>query len=172
MSRQILETHPRYILFSLDAIDQLYERMRGFPYAKVRDNIFRLLKLKDIISPETGTQVVATVSDENANAIFQLCSQWFGVVTQVSVQPRVTWETKHEPKKSCQESTVPHFVVLTNGDVVPCCIDWKGEVVLGNAFTQPLREMVKPAGLLNSNLCTHCTEYMWQPIPQFARFGR
>jgi len=34
------------------------------------------------------------------------------------------------------------IAVLVNGDVVPCCLDRNGDIVLGNALRQPLRDIL------------------------------
>ena len=35
-----------------------------------------------------------------------------------------------------------HFAVLSNGSVIPCCLDREGEITLGNIFTDDLSEIL------------------------------
>ena len=62
--------------------------------------------------------------------------------------------------------------VLSNGDVVPCCLDFNGEVVLGNVEEKTLREiwLDEPYQTLRQShvngdipeLCRECTVYKYQ----------
>ncbi len=41
------------------------------------------------------------------------------------------------------------IAILVNGDVVPCCIDSEGEIILGNIFEQSLDEILKSSKVQN-----------------------
>nr|NJM01829.1 radical SAM protein [Desulfobacula sp.] len=60
-----------------------------------------------------------------------------------------------------------HCGILTNGDVVPCCLDGNGEMVLGNCLVTPLEEILSSPraqnmvahfkkGELIESLCRRC----------------
>lgn len=48
---------------------------------------------------------------------------------------------RYERKKGCL-GLRHHFAVLSNGDVVPCCIDYDGHMKLGNVAEKPLAEIL------------------------------
>lgn len=60
------------------------------------------------------------------------------------------------------------LAILVNGDVVPCCLDSKGEAVYGNLFKTPLKTILeseemqnrlelRKKGRMNDALCQHCS---------------
>jgi MoaA/NifB/PqqE/SkfB family radical SAM enzyme len=60
-----------------------------------------------------------------------------------------------------------HCGILANGDVIPCCLDGNGEIVLGNCLVTPLEEILSlpraqnmtahfNKGELIEPLCRHC----------------
>ena len=62
---------------------------------------------------------------------------------------------------------IDHFGILANGTIIPCCLDSKGDINLGNIFTDNIKEVLKSNrvkdmvnGFKNNNrcenLCKHC----------------
>lgn len=60
-----------------------------------------------------------------------------------------------------------HFGIHADGTVVPCCLDHKADIPLGNVFKQPIREILDSAraqtirqgfanGVLTEDLCKRC----------------
>ena len=58
---------------------------------------------------------------------------------------RFTWPDAQAPEGSCSlfcYGLRDHFGILSDGTVVPCCLDSDGVIDLGNVFTQPLEEIL------------------------------
>lgn len=58
---------------------------------------------------------------------------------------RFTWPDTQAPEGGCSlfcYGLRDHFGILSNGTVVPCCLDSDGVIDLGNVFTQPLEEIL------------------------------
>lgn len=64
--------------------------------------------------------------------------------------------------------TRDQIAILVNGDVVPCCLDSSGVMVLGNCFSKPLKEILSSErfiemqdgfkkGIVKEELCKHCS---------------
>ena len=82
-----------------------------------------------------------------------------------------TWPT--ESVTDCGEEGFCHglldqIAILSDGTVVPCCLDSEGEINLGNIFNEPLIKIVSSErtvkmrenllkGKLSENLCRKCT---------------
>ncbi|MBE7060281.1 MAG: radical SAM protein, partial [Ruminococcaceae bacterium] len=60
------------------------------------------------------------------------------------------------------------LAILSNGDVVPCCLDADGEIVFGNIFKSALSQILETKRYktmynslserkLTENLCRHCS---------------
>ena len=58
---------------------------------------------------------------------------------------RFTWPDAQAPEGGCSlfcYGLRDHFGILSDGTVVPCCLDSDGVIDLGNVFTQPLEEIL------------------------------
>lgn len=53
------------------------------------------------------------------------------------------WDSEEEKESGFCMALKDQFGVLSDGTVVPCCIDHDGEINLGNAFTEDLGEILK-----------------------------
>jgi len=73
-----------------------------------------------------------------------------------------------EEKSGTCLGTRTHIGILINGDVVPCCLDSKGILKLGNIFHDSLEDIISSSLFkninegfknhqLNNNLCRNCT---------------
>lgn len=66
-----------------------------------------------------------------------------------------------------------HFGILSDGTVVPCCLDKDGEINLGNAFTEDLREILKSeraVKILEGFRNRRASEALCQRCPYARRF--
>ena len=79
-------------------------------------------------------------------------------------------------RRFCQYPSV-RLMCLANGDVVPCCVDWRAEMVVGNVNSQSLAEIWtgQPirklraelrAGVLTSSVCKSCTSFQSYSRPE------
>lgn len=58
---------------------------------------------------------------------------------------RFVWPDKERPelgKEVFCYGLKDHFAILSNGSVIPCCLDREGVITLGNIFTDPLEEIL------------------------------
>ena len=90
----------------------------------------------------------------------------------LSVEKEFVWPSEEkEPDDSCEAYCLglkSHVAVLSDGSVVPCCLDSDGEMTLGNIFTSSLRECISSPRAVNiktafankksyERLCRKCT---------------
>ena len=67
-----------------------------------------------------------------------------------------------------------HFGILSDGTVVPCCLDHNGDIALGNIFTQPLDEILQSprAKAMQSGFsCRRATEELCRKCGYARRFN-
>jgi len=50
-------------------------------------------------------------------------------------------DRSRQSDKPCMSMLFDHFYVLTNGDVVMCCEDWSGKVVVGNVVEESVKDI-------------------------------
>ena len=64
----------------------------------------------------------------------------------LSVEEEFTWpdlEGQQEEERGYCYGLLEHIAILVDGSVVPCCLDHKGQVVLGNILKQEMEEILQ-----------------------------
>ena len=67
-----------------------------------------------------------------------------------------------------------HFGILSDGTVVPCCLDREGAIALGNIFTQPMDEILqspRAKAMTAGFSCRRATEELCRKCGYARRFG-
>ena len=67
-----------------------------------------------------------------------------------------------------------HFGVLSNGTVVPCCLDHNGDIPLGNLFEQNVKEILnspRATAMRDGFSCRKATEELCRKCGYARRFG-
>lgn len=166
-------------VFSIHFPDE-YGNMRGWKYNKEWEKVFGLMSIG---VQQMGIKLEAmTMSDHGKihNDLQHLgihLYEWFGHdragslnKEQVKEQP-INFVTAHSRPVRCSKTiNYDQHVLLPNGDVVLCCMDYDTKHILGNLvtdcyqdlFTGPgmislLRENIKPC-FSSKSLCKSCTD--------------
>jgi radical SAM protein with 4Fe4S-binding SPASM domain len=177
-----------HLWISFDSIDkETYEKMRkGAVFEKTIENIAIFMKMKGNKKPKVTISSLIEVDKEefekfwsqfgNFSFLFKNYHNWRhedDIVKFTRVHKNIT-------SNPCLY-LVSSFCVLVNGDVVPCCMDYNGEEVLGNLKKQSIAEIwfgssaYKKLRVMhltgqkeNVTLCKGCTEY---PQPKVNKNG-
>lgn len=129
-----------YVNCSLHAATkETYEKIiKGPNYEKVRKNIDELLK-----KAKFKVQVSFVMDEDNIGDL-ELFKEQFG---KKAVGFQANWTGKKQSKfgrkgkrKPCQ-TIFQHMYILWDGRVVPCCMDYDGRYILGDANKQTLKEI-------------------------------
>jgi radical SAM protein with 4Fe4S-binding SPASM domain len=152
MSRALLKAGLNYISFSFDGFDkETYEKNRvNAVFDKTLNNIVTFLKIKKELS--AGTFVVLQIIDSNIRNKEKkedFLGRFKGLpLDKVSVRTPHNWggglsETGIEKTKKPISCTFPWYglTVFRDGKVVPCCQDYMGKIMLGDANVQGLKEI-------------------------------
>jgi MoaA/NifB/PqqE/SkfB family radical SAM enzyme len=188
LSLQLLQTNLTSIAISLDSIDpQQYSKIRcGSNLDIVLNNIDKLIFLKSQ-EPNSKTvidlvtiEMAATVGQAEAieqrfgdrvravggNIVVKKFAQWGGTFTTLAS------EEQTEEAQPCSQMEISE-IVQWDGSVVPCCLDYDGKLVLGNAYSETLesiwsgekytllRNRIR-AGDKTIPLCGAC-HHLWKP---------
>lgn len=191
---QIFESELDYISFSFDGYTkEQYEKVRvGAKYDKTITNILNFLKKKKELKskkPYTVLQTLITDADtyvpgnDQEKAFHDLFK---GLpIDEVNIRYPHNWgntlnETEqYKPKELNQENYSPcsylwaSMSILANGKVVPCCFDFEGDCVIGDANTHSIKEiwnndkmvefrqsMLDQTYEKHCGICTGCV-YLW-----------
>lgn len=168
MNHGLLTSGLDRIVFSLDGVDETYTKIRNFPYQKIEKNILSFLEDKKRLKSKTKVDVSMVICNETKSSLARFKKRWLPLADAVRVQPQNTYQ-KSERKKPCFELWRGNIIVLWDGAVVPCCVDFNGTLKLGDANKQTLKEIFN-APLFQKirltqkegkfpEICHFCTEY-------------
>lgn len=170
---------PQVEVFSIHFPDE-YGNMKGWKYTEEWEKVFGLMSIG---VQQMGIKLEAmTMSDHGKihkdlqHLGIQLYN-WFGHdragslnKEQVKEQP-VKFVTRHEAPVTCSKTVnYDQHVLLPNGDVVLCCMDYDNKHILGNLVTQEYMDMFTGEGMINlirenvkpcfsdKSLCKSCTD--------------
>lgn len=164
------------VRFSVDGDPETHRRIRGVELGEVRERILEFLAERDRGGYRTKVDVSIVLNAETERVYPEFRRAWEPLVDFVNVQP---WVSFREPgrRAACRELW-RNVVVLSDGKVVPCCMDFEGFLEVGDAGQSTIEEIVNgPAyrRLRRRHLrgdfgfCNVCTEYGSELIsPRFS----
>jgi MoaA/NifB/PqqE/SkfB family radical SAM enzyme len=175
---QIAATHLSVVNISAETDAEMAREIRGIDLEDLRDNIRRLVARK---RPELEVKLALVAHERNADKIADVRRQWAGLIDNVKVSPVFRFNGE-DHTRICMELWRGNFNVLTNGDVMPCCVSIFGghpcDLVIGNVMNQTLDEivhgpvyekMLRDAVAGNPpKLCRSCSEFSSPRIPRRA----
>jgi len=167
MSRRLLRSGPDLIKISIDGGPKTYEKIRHFPYQRLRENLEEFLKLREETGSETWVEVSMVIYEETMDEVEAFISQWQGKVDAINFQPR--FFTLRSPRRRTCRDLWRLLVVLWDGRVTPCCADYDGQLIVGRADEQNLEEIFNGPAMRAlrkqhlrkkwSGLCDQCSFY-------------
>jgi len=147
MADKLLDSGLDFIKFSVDAgSKEDYDKIRiGGDWERVKNNIISFYKKRQArgaINPRITVFMIKQKSNEkNIAAHKTFWSEWADDVNISAVDNRA--ENKRELQGIAYPCFEPnHPTVLSNGKLVMCCLDYDGEMVLGDLKIQALREIM------------------------------
>ena len=189
MAERLLMARPSKIIVSLDGTDQeTYARLRG-PRAKFStavDNTRAAARLKLRLGSDVRITVRMIRLYANSHQAEAFRTFWEGEGLDVEIRGFFPWGEKDLAGLGAY-ATYPdnmpcpfpwqHLVVQWNGDVVPCCRDFNGSIVLGNVGNRTLKaiwnaesyrlfRLQHRRGDFDRNrTCRECTELYCATVP-------
>lgn len=165
MSEKLMRAGLDLIKISIDGGPQTYEKIRGFPYPKIKENLHEFLRLREATGGQTWIEVTMVVYEETIDEVETFLAEWKDKVDAVNLQPR--FFTLPRPARSPCRDLWRLLVVLWDGRVTPCCADYNGELIVGRADEKSLQDIFKGPAMLSlrkqhlqrqwSGLCERCS---------------
>lgn len=151
-SQELIEAGLDTVFISMDGINKkTYEGIRlNLNFDSVKENILNLLKLRDNQENcRPRIEFSFTVSESNESEIEQFKEYWQEKVDHINISYPHNFRGAYNANldDSCSQNCIPcfymwHYIfVLWNGDIVPCCLDYNGDCVLGNVNDSTLKEI-------------------------------
>jgi len=141
---EIINSGLDVIEFSVDGDEESYKTIRNFDYAQIVNNIEKLIELRNKSGSKLQIAIKMVIDEYTENKVDFLNKQWKEKVDYIKLIPRIFHEER-ERTTFCKELTGSYngrLVVLSNGNVVPCCVDYKGLLCIGNADKTPNLEIL------------------------------
>ena len=141
MIDKIIKSPLNIIRFSIDGSAETFKRVRGVELEKIEKNILKLKKEKDARRPGLSMGVVFTVEDETQEDVDEYIEHWKTIVDHVRTQPKLIQSPRKEPCPEPFGKDYGKLVVLWDGTVIPCCVDYNASLKLGNAHKERVGDL-------------------------------
>ena len=141
MIDQIVASPLSIVRFSIDGSAETFERIRGVPLQKIENNILKLKRKKQAARPSLSLGVVFTVEDDTWQEVSPYIRHWEGIVDHVRTQPKLIQSPRREVCPEPFGKEYGKLVVLWDGTVIPCCVDYNATLNLGNAWTDRVADL-------------------------------
>ena len=125
--------------------------MQGLEYEKTKEGLLSFLKLRNTMGVDTKVQLSYLVLPENEKDTEDFRSYWEPKVEALEIwKPHNFGDGKSYRERSedvslkttCGRPESGPLQIQWNGEVVPCCYDYNNKIILGNAFEQPVLEIL------------------------------
>lgn len=141
MRRRIVDSPLSIIRFSIDGSAETFKRVRGVELENIRDNILRLRDLKEKERPELSMGVVFTVEEDTWQDAEPYIEEWSAIVDHVRLQPKLIAGPRIDACPELFGKDYGKLVVLWDGTVIPCCVDYNATMKLGDAWETPVLDL-------------------------------
>ncbi|KAF0135256.1 MAG: putative molybdenum cofactor biosynthesis protein [Candidatus Saganbacteria bacterium] len=127
------------INFSLEAVGDAYEKNRGVPYSFFSEALSSLLSKRAISGSRLRVGLNIAKIGACETALRNIYEEWAGKVDVIDVEPIMGGKSSRR-RLPCR-TLWRNVVVRWDGIVLPCCIDMKSSLVMGDAKTASLKEI-------------------------------
>ena len=164
--RAVVDSGLDMMYISMDGIDETYTKVRGIQYHTVAENLHTLNRLRNDKNKKMPIVLSVTIFEETEQEIEKVRREWGSIVDHVVFQPLIRSDRKRT--RRCRQPW-RQLAILWNGDVIPCCYDYDGKLVVGNVREETLLEIFNGKRLqqLRANHaqqhfpdpCDYCNEF-------------
>ncbi len=168
MIDRIVDSPLRILRFSIDGSAETFRRIRGVDLGKIETALRRLKEKKEARRPDLSLGVVFTVEEETQSEVDAYTAYWSRWVDHVRTQPKLVSAPRTDPCPEPFGKDYGKLVVLWDGRVIPCCVDYNATLTLGNARDDRVIDLWHGAALENlrhrhrtgdfPDTCAHCNE--------------
>jgi MoaA/NifB/PqqE/SkfB family radical SAM enzyme len=130
--------------------------MQGLDYEKTRDGLLDFLALRERLGLHTKVQLSYLTMPENAKDEGAFKEYWEPKVEAIEIwRPHNFGDGRDYRKRegsemlsvktTCGRPENGPLQIQWNGEVIPCCYDYNNKITLGNAFEQPILDIMNSA---------------------------
>lgn len=166
------------ITISMDGIKDTYEKIRGVSYAQTEKNVMNLIAARNRTKSAVKIDLTMVITKDSEGNVDSFIKRWKGVVDRIQLQPSIELVDKKLANRNkqdrCRELWRGNLVVLSNGYIVPCCVDYEGVMKIGDAKEkrivdilncQPMQKLREDHNRGKFTLaCRYCQEYLTSKV--------
>ncbi len=166
---QILYSPLSILRISVDGNPYTYQQIRGIGFETIEKNILNLIKKRNKTAGSLEIGIVMVVDEQTEKQIDSFYDKWSNKVDHIRFQPKLI----HSKRKCfCPElfgNGYGQMVVLWDGRVVPCCVDYEGKLPIGNVQYESVDsiwygmavKLLRKRHLRGDfpDICRNCNEY-------------
>lgn len=125
--------------------------MQGLDFDRTMKGLLEFLKIRDESGSKTRVQISYLELEQNKSDTQSFREFWEPKVNAIEIWKPHNFgdgrdyrfrEGDLERKTSCGRPENGPFQIQWNGEVIPCCYDYNNQIILGNAFEQPVLEIL------------------------------
>tara|TARA_B110000263_G_scaffold179281_1_gene156859 strand:+ start:64 stop:822 length:759 start_codon:yes stop_codon:yes gene_type:complete len=143
MIDQIVDSKLDIIRFSIDGSAETFKRVRGVELKKIEQNINKLKNVKEIRRPELKMGVVFTIEEDTEGDVEDYITHWEQIVDHVRLQPKLITSPRTEVCPEPFGKDYGKLVVLWDGRVIPCCVDYNANLTVGSVQNDTIQNLWK-----------------------------
>ena len=143
MIDQIVDSKLDIIRFSIDGSAETFKRVRGVELKKIEQNINKLKNVKEIRRPELKMGVVFTIEEDTEGDVEDYITHWEKIVDHVRLQPKLITSPRTEVCPEPFGKDYGKLVVLWDGRVIPCCVDYNANLTVGSVQNDTVQNLWK-----------------------------
>ena len=132
MINRIVNSKLDIIRFSIDGSAETFKRVRGVELENIEKNIKKLKIIKEKKRPKLKMGVVFTVEEDTEGDAEEYINHWKKIVDHVRLQPKLITSPRTEVCPEPFGKDYGKLVVLWDGRVIPCCVDYNANLMIGN----------------------------------------
>jgi sulfatase maturation enzyme AslB (radical SAM superfamily) len=141
MIGKIVDSPLSIIRFSIDGSAETFKRVRGVELEKIEKNIIKLKNEKEKKRPDLIMGTVFTVEEDTLEDVDPYLNHWESIMDQVRTQPKLIQSPRGEPCPEPFGKDYGKLVVLWDGTVIPCCVDYNATLKLGSAVHENVQDL-------------------------------
>lgn len=128
--------------------------MQGLDFDRTMKGLLEFLRMRDEMGAHTRVQISYLELEENKGDTQAFKDFWESKVNAIEIwkphnfgdgRDYRTRAAGAPIKESCGRPENGPLQIQWNGEVIPCCYDYNNQIILGNAFEQPVLEILNNA---------------------------
>ena len=168
-SKELIQSGLDSIVFSIYGNENDYKKRTNIPFEDIKNKWSTFIDIKNKLNPNIKIIFRTVETDDNHPRLNKLIKEWSHLCYEYEVQQQTIFKAEliDNRKLSCPSLWICP-VVLWDGRVVPCCVDYDGELVVGDMNKDDLKNLWNDALIKNlrklhiknrfPNRCLKCVE--------------